>query len=151
MSNLMKLAIPLLNDELTKEDFDKESGFVDAFFEDINKPACCNHIFLMYDLHSGGKNVAACNDKMFNLKNRYGYRTAYIDKKPYAIISCTANKTIRELREGSIMLSLNQKKKILDFWGSTEPWVTNNLLAGVMFSKPTKSSVPEEDYHPEAF
>lgn len=144
----MKLAIPLLNDKLTKADIDEKSGFINAFFEDINKPACCNHIFMMYDLHAGKENAYKTIMKVDRLDNKYSRRVAYINNKPYEICSFTVNKTIRNLRNGIVNLTLNQKKRILDFWGNSEPWVVNNILAGMTYSNPNEEVVPEEDYRP---
>lgn len=149
MSNLLKLAIPLLNDKLELKDIQDCSGFVDAYFEDINKPALVNHIFLMYDNESNGNNVAECFNKLFHLDNRYGMRVAYINNKCYYIYSFTINNTIRNLRDGNILLSLNQKKRILDFWGKKDGWVINNVLLGTMYEHPVHSILPEEDYAPE--
>ena len=43
-----KLIIPLLDDNIVLEDVSEESGFVNAFTDDINKPFYDNHIFLLY-------------------------------------------------------------------------------------------------------
>ena len=46
---LAKLIIPLLDDNITREDVSPNSGFVGIYTEDINKPYLDNHIFLLYD------------------------------------------------------------------------------------------------------
>ena len=43
-----KLIIPLLDDNILLEDVSEESGFVNAYTDDINKPFYDNHIFLLY-------------------------------------------------------------------------------------------------------
>ena len=43
-----KLIIPLLDDNIVLEDVSEESGFVNAYTDDINKPFYDNHIFLLY-------------------------------------------------------------------------------------------------------
>lgn len=149
MSNLMKIAIPLLNKNIELKDIQECSGFVGAYFEDINKPALTNHIFLVYDMNSTGDNIAKCLHKLFKLDNRYGTRIAYINSKPYSIYSFTINETIRHLRDGNILLNIAQKKRILDFWGSKDGWILNNILLGTMYEHPEPSVLPEEDYSPE--
>lgn len=149
MSNLLKLAIPLLNDKLTLEDIQEQSGFVGAFFEDINKPALNDHMFLMYDNYSGGENIINRFYKLEGLDNRYSTRTVYIKGKAYTVYTFTINGVIRNLRDGAITLNLNQKKRILNFWGNKDGWVLNNILLGTIYEKPERSVLPEEDYSPE--
>ena len=149
MSNLMKIAIPLINDQLKLEDIQECSGFVEAYFEDKNKPFLTNHIFLMYDSLSNGSNVAECFYKLFHLKNRYGTRVIYTKNKPYTVYTFTIDSTIRDLRDGNIILSTAQKQRVLEFWESKDAWITNNILLGTMYDHPEASILPEEDYLPE--
>lgn len=145
----MKIAIPLLNEDLELKDIQDDSGFVEAYFEDINKPSLTNHIFLMYDAKSQGKNTAQCLYKLQKLKNRYGTRTIYIKNKPYIVYSFTINGTIRNLRDGNIILNPLQKQRVLDFWKFKDGWIMNNVLLGTMYEHPETSILPEEDYSPE--
>lgn len=149
MSNLLKIAIPLLNEQLELKDIQDCSGFVDAYFEDINKPALTNHIFLLYDPYFKGDNVANCIHKLYKLNNKYSMRVAYIKGKPYYVYAFTINKTIRNLRDGNIILSPAQKKRVLDFWDWKNAWLTNNLLLGLTYDEPDNSKLPEEDYAPD--
>lgn len=149
MSNLMKIAIPLLNESITIEDIQDCSGFVDAYFEDINRPYLDNHLFLMYDNSSTGKNMADCFYKLFRLNNKYGVRTVYIKDKPYTVYMFTIDRTIRLLRDGNIILNPEQKKRVLDFWGLKDAWIMNNILLGTMYEHPETSVLPEEDYMPD--
>ncbi len=149
MSNLMKLSIPLLHPDLNLKDIKSDSGFVDAYFEDINKPFITNCIFLMYDINSKEPNVANCFYKLQRLNNRYSTRVVSINGKQYIVYYFTINKTIRNLRDGNILLSVAQKQRILDFWGHSDAWVTNNVLLGTMYEHPEPSVLPEEDWAPE--
>lgn len=149
MSNLMKLAIPLLHPDITKKDIDECSGFVEAYFEDKNKPYLTNHLFLMYDIESKQPNVATCFYKLQHLNNRYGTRVVSIKGKQYIVYYFTIDKTIRNLRDGNIILSVAQKQRILDFWGHSDAWVTNNVLLGTMYEHPEPLVLPEEDWAPE--
>jgi len=151
MSNLMKLAIPLLNPNITIKDIEGSSGFVDAFFEDKNKPSLTDHLFLMYDTNAKSKDVATCFYKLNKFTNRYSTRIARINGKPYTVYCFTINRVIKLLRDGNIMLSLEQKKRILDFWDHKDPWITNNVLLGTMYEHPEPSILPEEDYAPEEY
>lgn len=149
MSNLMKIAIPLLNENLTLQDIQKQSGFVDAYFEDINKPALDSHLFLMYDADTKGNDFANCLYKLKNLDNRYSNRVAYIKNKPYYVYTFTINNVIRRLRDGNIILNPAQKQRVLEFWNHKDGWITNNILLGTMYEHPNASILPEEDYRPD--
>lgn len=145
----MKLAIPLLNPDIKLSDIESTSGFVEAYFEDINKPHLTDHIFLMYDDTIKGNNVAKRFCKLGKLNSCYGTRMVRINGKLYTVYIFTINKTIRNLRAGNILLSVSQKEKILDFWDHKDPWITNNVLLGTMYEHPEPSILPEEDYVPE--
>lgn len=145
----MKIAIPLLNKDISLSDIQDSSGFVDAFFEDINKPALTNHIFMMYDAKASGTNVGKSWYKLQKLNNRYSTRTVYIKNKPYTVYTFTIDKTIRNLRDGNIILSNSQKERVLQFWNWKDPWISNNILLGATYDHPEPSILPEEDYMPE--
>lgn len=151
MSNLIKLAIPLLNSDLNYSDICNNSGFVEAFFEDINKPFLTDHLFLMYDIDSKEPNFANCMYRLKKLNNIYGTRIARIDGKMYKVFIFTINKTIRNLKDGNIILSVSQKQRILDFWDHKDPWIMNNVLLGTMYEHPEPSVLPEEDYAPDEY
>ena len=145
----MKLAIPLINQNITKKDIEDVNGFVNAYFEDKNKPYLTNHIFFMYDTECKNPNIASCFYKLQRLNNRYGTRIVRIKGKQYTVYSFTIDKTIRNLRDGNIILSVAQKQRILDFWEHSDAWVTNNVLLGTMYEHPESSVLPEEDWAPE--
>lgn len=149
MSNIMKIIIPLLNEDLELKDIQPCSGFVGAYYEDINRPALYSHIFLMYDCKSTGDNIASCLNKLNGLNNLYSSKVYYINKKPYYVYAFTTNNTIRMLKYGSILLTASQKKRVLEFWQWKDPWITNNILLNVRYDDPGKAVIPEEDYAPD--
>ena len=149
MSNIMKIIIPLLNDELELKDIQPCSGFVGAFYEDKNRPALTDHIFLMYDYKSTGDNLASCLYKLDKLKNLYSFKVYYIDEKPYFVYAFTIDKVIRWLKNGIILLTVAQKQRVLDFWKWKDPWITNNILLGISYDDPGSLILPEKDYEAE--
>lgn len=143
MSNLEKIAIPLLNENLEYEDILEKNGFVDAYFENINKPSLVNHMFLLYDVDT------TKNYKLNKFDNLYSRRVVYIKGKPYYVFTFTINRTIRRLRDGNIILNNKEKERVLDFWWHKDGWISNNLLCGTIYSHPEPSVLPEEDYMDE--
>lgn len=151
MSNLLKIAIPLLNKDLTLNDIDKSNGFIDAYFEDINKPSLTYHMFLMYDYNCKSKDFSNILYKLNGLDNKYSMRIVYIKEKPYYVFTFTINKQIQLLRDGCILLNEKQKERVLKFWEWKDGWISNNVLLGVTYEHPEKSILPEEDYAPDFF
>ena len=149
MTNLIKLAIPLIDQSLTLKDISKEMGFVDAYFEDINRPYLDYHIFLLYDANAKGVGVYDTMQKLKGLASFYGLRVIYINKKPYYLYTFTSNTAIDNLHNGRIWLNENNKLRVLQFWQFKDCWVSTNVMRGTMACEPDRSSVPEEDYQPE--
>lgn len=50
LNDVSKFVVPLLDDNLVKEDLCIESGFVDAYTRDCNRPWHSNNVFLLYEL-----------------------------------------------------------------------------------------------------
>lgn len=151
MSNLLKIAIPLLNDKLTLEDIDEKNGFVGAYFDDKNRPSLTNHLFLLYDAECKEKEFANVLYKLNNLDNKYSNKVIHINEKPYFVYTFTVNKTINHLRDGNIFLSDKQKQDVLKFWNWKDAWIANNVLLGALYEHPEESTLPEEDYAPDLF
>ena len=145
----MKLAIPLLNADIKESDIKEDSGFVDAYFEDKNRPYLTDHVFLMYDDNVKGEGVAKRFNKLGKLDSCYGTNIVRINGKFYTVYVFTIDRTIKNLRAGNILLSVSQKQRILDFWDHKDSWVTNNVLLGTMYEHPEQSVLPEEDYAPD--
>lgn len=147
MSLILKMAIPLLDDNLCMEDFLKENGFIEAYTYDKNRPYLDNHIFLMYD-HSVPDFER--DIRFRSLHNMYDKRIEYIKNKPYIIYSFVLiNSELRPLIHKGIKPS-NTKNltKINAFWRG---W--DKELNEYMFYKSKKlynnwESVPEYDYRP---
>ena len=86
MSTQIKLIIPLLDPNLTKEDLSEEAGFVDGYLYDINRPSLCDNVFLMYKANTN--NIAAVH-REDKLKD-----SPYVRSKTFIHINCFPNKYI---------------------------------------------------------
>lgn len=145
MSNLMKIAIPLINNKITLDDLKQDTGFVNAYFQDINKPYLNNHVFLLYDCNAKGTCVLDYRKKLENLPEFYNKRIEYIQNKPYLIYCFVANEAINQLRDGNIILNQTDKLRVLQFWQFTDIWIDGNIIRGTMYTNPDTDSVPEVD------
>lgn len=150
MNNLLKLIIPLLNDNISLNDISVESGFIDAYTFDINRPEN-GYIYLMYDAQLRNKSTAKRYFKFLNLPEYKTSRIIHIKNKSYLLyVFSITNKVIRDLVKGLVLLNNNQKTRILQFWGFTDMFVQNVILNNINFLQ-SKYDVPEEDYEPNLY
>lgn len=146
MSNAIKLIIPFINDNLTLEDFNEASGFIDGYVYDINRPSLTNHTFLMYDGLLDTKEKLLRNEKLVHLDNLYSMKTVYISKKPYIIYTFhNMNKCIDTVINGSIPCG-KDFSTVFSFWKANDDFI-NSLIINREKSVDLKNSiVPEWDY-----
>lgn len=149
MSHLVEIALPFVNKNLTYDDIAKDTGFVDAFFYDINKPYKDHHFFMLYDLHrEKGDAVSRAVDKLNHLNNLYDWRVIYVNKHPYVLYSFTTNKVIEDIKKGFIPTREKQKFQLDNFWRTKNYWIFDNIIVGgtSYYEPDEKDEVPEEDY-----
>lgn len=145
MSLLYKLAIPLLDNDLRKEDFEAKEGFINVYSYNKNRPDLDNHVFLIYDasVHNPEREY-----RFYNMKNLYKRYIEYINNKAYYIyvFPCIDADLRNLLNKGAKPKNVNNSSRILTFWCGWENDVNN-----YMFYKSYKlynnwESVPEYDY-----
>lgn len=148
MSKLKKVVFPLIDDGLSADDLSEETGFVDMYFEDINRPYLDNHLFLLYNWDD--KKSSKVFYKYKKLPTFYGYKVMYINKIPYIVYTFTSNSLINRLKNGTAILRDINKQRILQFWQFSDAWITLNVMRGTVICDPPEDSVPEEDFMPDA-
>lgn len=150
MNNLIKLALPILNSEITKKDIDSNTGFYGAYFDDKNRPWLTNHMFLLYDLSSTSVEQNRTFYKFKNLANLHSIKYITVNNKTYKEFIFTSNSTVNKLSEGIALLTNEQRLQILKFWNFTDKWINYDFLGekNLLFPEEVRllESVPEEDY-----
>lgn len=147
MSKLTKIIIPLIDDNISKDDISEDTGFIDAYTEDINRPFLDSHIFLMYNWED--KKSTKVFYKFRSISSFYGYKIIYLNGKAYIVYTFTSNSLINRLKRGIAILRDVNKQRILQFWQFTDPWITLNVMRGTIACDPPQDVLPEEDYLPE--
>ena len=144
-----KLIIPLLDDNITLEDISEESGFVNAFTEDINKPYYDNHIFLLY------KSVDTIESlrrfQKFNiLETIHNIRYITINKEHYIVYTFVKiNKDINNILKCGQCFNPKDALEINNFWKDIDNDLFQRLfIPQYEYSKDIKDVLPEEDYYP---
>lgn len=147
MSNLAKVILPLIDDNISLEDIAEDTGFVGIYTEDINRPYLDDHVFLMYNWND------VMSTKVFykfkNMSSFYGYKIIYLKGIPYIVYTFTSNSLINRLKKGVAILRDVNKLRILQFWQFKDAWVALNVARGTVTDDSPRDILPEEDYMPE--
>lgn len=151
MSVHMKLILPMINESLSLDDISENSGFIDAYSIDINKPGITNCIFLLYK-KSMTQQAIATDKKLSSLPELYNKRNIKINDQFYTLYGFVINKNIRFImNNATLMLGDSCKRQIGNFWKFTDSDVTDYLLGYYYFKKFEDNYVPEEDFSPIDF
>lgn len=154
LKNLNDVSIfiaPLCNDNITWIDLTRESGFINAYTSDKNRPFLEDKVFFIYD--SSVNTVESLNRyrKFEKLSTLYNKRYITINKKHY-IVYCFNNpnyiKEIRNLQSSGKTLNLKASLKIYNFWNNVPvPQLSERLFLKKYLGYPIKAELPEEDYY----
>ena len=148
---MAKLIIPLLDDNIAKEDVSENSGLVGIYTEDINKPYLDNHIFLMYDTDVNTIEAMNRYRKFRQLDTLYNYRYVIINRKHYIIYTFTRvnNKEINNIIDNGLVLKHKDALNIYNFWKDLDEKTSRRIFRiNYTNSIDLKSVLPEEDYYP---
>lgn len=152
MSLHTKLMLPLIDKSLTLEDISDETGFVDVYTSDINRPGLVNHIFLLYKRIPTNEHFDV-RKKLSDIPSLYSKRNIKINNILYTLFCFTINYPIKLIKSNSyLLLKKEEKEQIGKFWRFTDIDVTDFLLGytyiGTEFSD---NVIPEEDFNPSEF
>lgn len=153
MSTYLKVLIPMLDPLLKKEDLTKESGFVDAYIFDKNRPYIENSVFLMYDLSAANKISNEREYRMRSCKNVSNSLIEYIGGKAYKIYTFPLiGSDIKKVFKGFKPSSMEGAARVLGFWSGTDESVNMTMLdRSVTKMYLDWKTVPEFDYRPEPY
>ena len=156
MSLTEKILIPLVSDYITKDDIDEDSGFVGIYTSDPEKPNDYNVVYFAIDVNTRNKKsmdrarrFALCPD----IVQTY---IRYIDGKPTKVYKFRIPKKVKNVCDNYIPLSVEDKIKILQFWGLltdvTRVLLLNNIVTldmNIQMPEDTESSNISELFIPE--
>lgn len=152
MSLHYKLIIPLIDNGIKLSDLSAQSGFVNIFSEDINRPYLDNHIFLLYSSTVLTNEAFEREARFKTLKSYYNMYEVEIGGMAFVLYAFVIlNKSIKNIMSGSVTLSIDDKNRINAFWNLSDRDVNTYMLNPlyVMYSKFVNNVVPEEDYRPD--
>lgn len=144
--------VPLCDDNITWRDLTVESGFINAYTTDKNRPFLEDMVFLVYDSSVNTVESLERFRKFCQLKTKHSTKYITINKKHYTVY-CFNNpkykKDIINLRETGKVINLDAALCIQSFWnGVSVPELVQRLFITLYrFGEPMKAEVPEEDYY----
>ena len=147
MSTQVKLIIPLINEDFSKEDFTDECGFVNAYINNINNPDQLNHLFLLYKAEDRTYKGAVVMSKIQKMKSLYSWKTIKINGHFYTLYTIyLIGGKMKNLLKGIPSFDRSDIEKTLKFWNLEESDINRILLGENPLLGIDKDSVPEEDY-----
>lgn len=145
--------VPLMDDNLTWRDLTVESGFINAYTSDKNRPYLEDKVFLVYDSEVNTKESIDRYCKFEQLDSKYNKRYVTINKHHYTVY-CLANpkykKDINQLKSIGKVYSAEAAQEICLFWNNVPvPELASRLYYHTYrFGESITAELPEEDYYP---
>ncbi len=145
--------VPLMSDKLTWQDLTVESGFINAYTSDKNRPYLEDKIFLVYDSKVNTKESLERYTKFEHLETVYNKRYITINKHPYTVYCFSNpkyNKDISRLKSIGKLNSIATAKEILYFWNNVPvPELIERLYYPTYrIGESIEAELPEEDHYP---
>ena len=150
MANITKLILPLIGDFIKPSDLDTSdnSGFVDAFIEDVNRPYLRDKIFLMYRVNVP-VSVMVLRDYFFRESGKlYEKRSITINGISYFLYAFSIlEKDVLDIFKGQPPKKDGNYLKIIKFWNFNDEFINEfTCHRHLLFKTDGKDTqVPEED------
>lgn len=147
MSLFEKIIIPLIDDDLSYGDILPQSGFVDSYTADPDKPCGENAIYLTYNDSIRTDMTKRCASRLGDIKSvRYRY-VKMVNKVPTMVYKLYVKPEVKHLFSGHIELTPEQMVRIFDFWGYNSD-VAIYLCSNKQKVLNVEHNMPLEDYVP---
>lgn len=144
MTNFEKILLPLVVKNISKEDICPESGFIDTYTVDVDRPSWQNEFFIVYnDFIRSEKSINRARkfENSGNLKRVY---VKCINNKPCIVYSFWIDHTLKRLYDGVFILNAKQKFKVAQFWGASDEIF--DIVLGSTVQSTVEHKMPLADY-----
>ena len=144
MTNFEKILLPLVVKNISKEDICPESGFIDTYTVDVDRPSWQNEFFIVYnDFIRSEKSINRARkfENSGNLKRVY---VKCINNKPCIVYSFWIDRTLKRLYDGVFILNAKQKFKVAQFWGASDEIF--DIVLGSTVQSTVEHKMPLADY-----
>lgn len=144
--------VPLLDDNLTWNDLTVESGYINAYTTDKNRPFLEEKVFLLYDSSVNTRESLDRYRKFKQLDSLYNTKYITINNKHYTIY-CLSNskykKDIHNLQSTGKTYNVSAALEINRFWANVPvPELAQRLFLNTYrFGESINAELLEEDYY----
>lgn len=144
MSDFAKVVMPLIERNLKLDDFTDESGFVDVYTEDPDRPYDYRSIYFV--VNDEVRNALSIDRarRFANSINIYGSYTKTMNNTQCIVYRFNMPPKVMKLKNGIISLPIEDKAKIIDFWGAGSN-IGKRILANGIISVDTTQVMPVAD------
>lgn len=145
MSQFAKLIIPLIEPKFKLEDFTDNTGFIDCYTSDPDKPSSDKEFFVVFNDKIRNKHTEDLSIRLshsFNIKKTY---VKMVNNTPYYVYSFYVKPELKKLYNGICCLDSKQKTKIINFWNNTDD-IINKLLSNTLLHLTVDNNMPLNDY-----
>ena len=147
MSKFAKVVMPMIEKNLKLDDFSVESGFVDVYTEDPDKPGDYRSIYFV--VNDDVRNALSIDRARRFVKSPSlkGVYTKRCNNMPYMVYKLSMTPSTYKMKDGVISPTLEERTQILQFWGLTSD-IGRLLLSNNTLSVETDYAMPLADEAP---
>lgn len=147
MSRFAEVVMPLIVKNLKLDDFSEKSGFIDVYTSDPDNPGDYRSIYFV--VNDDVRNALSIDRarrfiKSASLKGVYTKRCNNI---PYMVYKFSMTPSTYKMKDGVISPTLEERTRILQFWGLTSD-IGRLLLCNSALSIKTDYTMPLADEAP---
>ena len=148
MSDTASYLFPLISDNLKQEDLAENTGFVDVYTYDIDRPYMEDCVFVLYkDLNT--IEHFNCVTKLEKLDTYYSKKYITLNNVPHTLYAFKNAKRLKDVRnyiDFGNYVSLNSKLRIYDFWKGARDFAFVEKLFNDHTVKFLKNTTTPADY-----
>ena len=147
MSKFAKVAMPLIMNDIKLDDFSEKSGFIDVYTYDPDNPGDYRSIYFV--VNDDVRNALSIDRARRFIKSPSfkGVYTKRCDNIPYMVYKFSMTPSICKIKDGVISPTLEERTRILQFWGLTSD-IGRLLLCNSTLSVETDYAMPLADEAP---
>lgn len=139
--------MPLIEKNLKLDDFSDESGFIDVYTEDPDRPG--NYRSIYFVVNDDVRNALSIDRARRFIKspNLKGVFIKRCNNVPYMVYEFNMTPSAYKMKDGVISPTLEERTQILQFWGLTSD-IGRLLLSNSTLSVETDYAMPLADEAP---
>lgn len=147
MSKFAEVIMPLIEKNLKLDDFSEESGFVDVYTLDPDKPGDYRSIYFV--VNDDVRNALSIDRarRFAKSSNIRGVYTKRCNNIPYIVYKFNMTPSTYKMKNGVISPTFDERTRILQFWGITSD-IGRLLLCNNTLSVDTDYAMPLADEAP---